>query len=191
MTKSRFQKWLDSPAPPSLRRGRADLTNDRWLRGLWSNPAVEDYARAIFVAGQRAAQDAMEPEPLHMPESAYRPHMMPKVRSETILKAVRGYPCTARISSIIPGHRCAAQSTVVACHAEGVGKGVATKVSDAAIFAGCLHCHDLYDMRDKRWHWLMEHHPQVTYKRILAAVIETQTLLAMHEQIAFVNADWK
>ena len=88
----------------------------------------------------------------------YTPHLLPKVRSDRIMATIRGdwpgmvqpFPCTARISSLVPGHRCASRSTVCGCHLEGHGKAMASKTSDLPILAGCFNCHNLIDYRDKR-----------------------------------------
>ncbi len=105
------------------------------------------------------------------------PHLLPKVRSPQILSAVQGMPCEMRIASFIPGHRCAHASTVVAAHVGSVGKGMSTKVSDHAICAACLHCHDLYDRRDSRWEYLADTHPTAVMQRVLLGTIATQARL--------------
>lgn len=102
------------------------------------------------------------------------PHMLPKVRSTAMLDAVRDMPCSLRVASLIPGHKCAAQDTVVPCHMPTIGKGVATKVSDLFVAAGCLHCHDLIDRRDKRVEWIVERYPTMFAMRLLDGMAETQ-----------------
>ncbi len=109
----------------------------------------------------------------------YSPALLPKFRSPELLQAVRGMPCTLRVASFIPGHRCASPETVVPCHVGRMGKGLGTKVSDLFVAAGCLHCHDLVDMRDSRWKYLADHHGAQVEQRILAGLMETQTMLVM------------
>lgn len=102
------------------------------------------------------------------------PHMLPKVRSKLLTQSAANMPCTARISSFIPGYKCSGQDTVVFCHAGNLGKGVRTKVSDICGFAGCHNCHALYDARDKRVFDIIERYPVAFSERILLAVFETQ-----------------
>lgn len=102
------------------------------------------------------------------------PHLLPKIRSKPLTDAAEHMPCTARISSFIPGYRCAGNDTVVFCHAGNLGKGVRTKVSDLCGFAGCHNCHALYDARDTRVFDIIERYPMAFSERILAAVFETQ-----------------
>jgi hypothetical protein len=109
--------------------------------------------------------------------TSFNPELLPKVHSPALLKAIEGMPCTLRIASFIPGFSCAPQDTVVPCHLPTIGKGMGTKVSDLFVVAGCLHCHNLIDARDKRWHDLICDHPVPVYQRILRALSETQTLL--------------
>ncbi|WP_306150670.1 nuclease domain-containing protein [Roseovarius sp. MMSF_3281] len=121
----------------------------------------------------------------------YRPHLLPKVRSEALTNAIGGkiagqhfsapMPCTVRISGLVPGHRCADQSTVVAAHTGNLGKGVSTKVSDIACVAACMACHDLIDGRDSRWWWLMDNRCFETMNRIITAQHETLAMLIEHE----------
>ncbi len=120
---------------------------------------------------------------------SYAPALLPKIRSEALLQAVRGMPCTLRVASFIPGHRCAPDSTVVPCHVGRVGKGMATKVSDLFVAAGCMHCHDLVDMRDSRWKYLADHHGAQVHQRVLAGLMETQTMLVMRGAIVIPGAD--
>jgi hypothetical protein len=74
------------------------------------------------------------------------PAMLPKVRSTKLTKACKDMPCTLRIASIF-GHSCAPQQTVVPVHLPVHGKGTATKVTDLAVVAGCMTCHDILDGR--------------------------------------------
>lgn len=105
------------------------------------------------------------------------PHMLPKVRSDAIRAAVRYMPCEARVSSLYPGHRCAAQETVVAAHVGNLGKGMSTKVSDLAVCAACLHCHDLIDRRDARWKWIADNCGAAFIERVMLGAFATQARL--------------
>lgn len=107
------------------------------------------------------------------------PHMLPKVRSEKIMQAMRDYPCTLRVSSLYPGHQCSHQSTVVGCHIGGLGKGVSTKVTDLAVAAGCSHCHAIIDIVDNRHNWIMARYPAAFMERVLLGLIETHSRLVM------------
>ncbi len=102
------------------------------------------------------------------------PHLLPKIRSAAMMDAVRGMPCAIRIAGLIPGHRCAGQETVVPCHMPTIGKGIATKVSDLFVAAGCLHCHDLIDRRDNRIEWIIDRYPAMFFMRLLDGMAETQ-----------------
>lgn len=103
------------------------------------------------------------------------PYLLPKVRSEALRQSIAGMPCALRISSFIPGHRCAPDSTVVGCHVGKIGHGVATKVSDLHMVAGCQHCHDLIDRRDARFSWIAENYAAALADRILHGLMETQS----------------
>ena len=117
----------------------------------------------------------------------FRPHMLPKVRSEVLMDAIGGklngrpstgpMPCTPRISGLVAGHRCASSETVVGAHLGNLGKGMSTKVSDLNVVAACLHCHNLIDGVDSRWWWLMENPCFTTMQRLLTAQHETQAML--------------
>lgn len=107
----------------------------------------------------------------------YNPERLPKIRSRKLLDEIRHMPCTLRIASFIPSHRCSPDDTVVPCHVQTIGKGMGTKVSDLFVVAGCMACHDLLDGRDKRWTWLMEHYPAAVMHRVVRAMCETQTML--------------
>jgi len=112
----------------------------------------------------------------------HSPALLPKVRSKALMDAIGGktgapYPCTLRIASFIPGHRCSAAATVVGAHIGTPGKGMSTKSSDLAVVAACKHCHDLLDRVDRRWTFLEEAHKADVQYRITAALIETHSLL--------------
>ena len=106
----------------------------------------------------------------------FNPHLLPKVRSTALLQAVRGMPCALRIASLYPGHTCAGVDTVVPCHLDRtIGKGMGTKVSDLFVAAGCLHCHDIIDGRDRmRRDWIMETYPAAYAERLIKGLSETQ-----------------
>lgn len=105
------------------------------------------------------------------------PHMLPKVRSETLMRAMAGYPCSLRVSSFYPGHACSPQATVVGCHVGGLGKGTGTKVTDMAVAAGCANCHAIVDRVDRRYDWIMEKYPAAFMERVLLGLIETHARL--------------
>lgn len=107
----------------------------------------------------------------------YNPHLLPKIRSKKIMAEFGTMPCTLRIASFIPGHRCAGQNTVVGCHTGSLGKGMSTKTSDAECVAGCMHCHALLDGADPRFFDLLETNPLPLMKRIIDAGHETRALL--------------
>lgn len=107
------------------------------------------------------------------------PTLLPKVRSDAIRSACRHMPCTLRIASFIPGHRCADQDTVVGCHTRGFGEGMGTKSSDLSIAAGCRHCHNLIDLRDERWEWLAKWCGAAVEERIRRGNQETLAMLLM------------
>lgn len=119
----------------------------------------------------------------------YNPALLPKIRSRALLNGVRGMPCALRISSFIPGHRCAPDDTVVPCHVGKIGKGLSTKVSDLHIVAGCQHCHDLADGRDNRIHWIAERYPAALWERIASGMMETQSRLIMAGLIVVPNSE--
>lgn len=107
----------------------------------------------------------------------HRPHLLPKVRSDAIMDAMKHYPCTLRIANFIPGHVCAAESTVVGAHLPVSGKGMGTKVTDMAVVAACKHCHDLIDGVDARVNWIADAYPAALHMRYLSALTETQAML--------------
>jgi hypothetical protein len=108
------------------------------------------------------------------------PHLLPKVRSEPLMQSMRNYPCALRVSSFYPGHYCAPQSTVVGCHIGGLGKGVATKTTDLAVAAGCLHCHQIIDGVDRaKLDWIMAKYPVAFMERVLLGLIETHSRLVV------------
>jgi hypothetical protein len=106
------------------------------------------------------------------------PHLLPKVRSPELMRLVGTFPCTLRIASFIPGRKCSGSDTVVGCHLPTIGKGVATKVTDLAVVAGCLTCHDIIDGRDIAGRaYLMQNYPAAVQARMTDALVETHARL--------------
>lgn len=122
--------------------------------------------------------------------SIQNPQMLPKVRSERLMQLAGTFPCTLRLASFIPGRKCSHQDTVVGCHLPTIGKGVATKVTDLAVVAGCQACHDILDGRDKAGaDYLIAHYPAAAQARMTDALVETHARLiaAGYEW----GADWQ
>lgn len=108
----------------------------------------------------------------------YNPVLLPKVRSKAIMDAGRDMPCTLRVSSFMPMWKCADDATVVMCHLPSAGKGTSTKSSDLYVAAGCAHCHDILDGRDKgASEYITTHYPAAYAERLLRGMQETQALL--------------
>lgn len=110
------------------------------------------------------------------------PQLLPKVRSDLLMQTIRGqFPCTARVSSFFPGHRCSDVSTVVGCHlpvGPSGGKGVSTKVTDLAVLAGCFNCHQIIDGVDReRANWIEEKYASAFMHRLLCGLVETHSML--------------
>ncbi len=105
------------------------------------------------------------------------PHLLPKVRSKKLLAAIKDMPCTLRIASFVPFWSCAHQTTVVPCHLDRtIGKGMGTKVSDLCVAAGCAHCHNIIDGRDRTAaDYIAENYPAAMMQRMLAGLAETQS----------------
>lgn len=118
------------------------------------------------------------------------PQLLPKVRSESLMQMMQHMPCTLRIASFIPGRKCAPQSTVVGCHLPTIGKGMSTKVTDLAVAAGCQHCHDLLDGRDRAGRdYLIEHCSAAVATRMTDALVETHARLI---ELGYAwGADWE
>lgn len=107
----------------------------------------------------------------------YNPNMLPKIRSEGVMKGARGKSCTLRIASFIPGLRCSDDDTTVGTHLPIWGKGTSTKTTDAAVVYGCFNCHNIIDGPDqKSLRWLQENYPAAVMERMLHALTETQAL---------------
>lgn len=104
------------------------------------------------------------------------PHLLPKVRSRALLDAVQYMPCALRVSSFVPGHKCAPQETVVGCHLDrSIGKGIGTKVSDLYAIAACSNCHDILDGRDNaRRDFILAKYPTAYLDRVIRGLTETQ-----------------
>lgn len=116
------------------------------------------------------------------------PHLLPKVRSEALMQAIEGMPCTLRIASFL--HLpCSGRTTVVGCHLGKVpGKGTATKVTDLAAVAGCHTCHRLLDRVDPRIAQIERDYPLELGRRITAALVETHAMLVGAGIITVKNA---
>lgn len=106
------------------------------------------------------------------------PALLPKVRSDAIMRAMRNYPCSLRVSSFYPGYTCSPQNTVVGCHIGTPGKSMGSKSTDLAVAAGCQHCHDILDGRDNlRWGFILDKYSTAFMNRVLQGLIETQQRL--------------
>lgn len=69
------------------------------------------------------------------------PLLLPKVRSQLIMDAAEGMPCSLRL----PGICCHDRSTAVNAHLPGTGKSPRSKVSDLHTSIACVACHDAID----------------------------------------------
>jgi len=112
----------------------------------------------------------------------YRPHMLPKVRSEQIMAAAAGMPCTLRISSFYPGYTCSGPDTTVGCHPDNMGaaggKGTSTKPTDMLVMFGCKHCHDIMAGVDKKRHeFVVLNYEAAVLERMIHALRETHAML--------------
>jgi hypothetical protein len=103
------------------------------------------------------------------------PMLLPKIRSEAIMQAANGQPCSLRIASFV-GLSCA--GSVVGCHLPVTGRGVATKATDLAVAFGCHVCHEILDGRAQNLQELIiEKYPAAYANRLLNALVETQARL--------------
>lgn len=101
------------------------------------------------------------------------PNMLAKVRSDALTESCRDMPCTLRIGTFI-GIPCSGPDTVVGAHLPVFGKGMATKVSDIHIIAGCFSCHNLLDWeRDPRGAIIAERYPDAFWNQVFRAYCET------------------
>lgn len=107
------------------------------------------------------------------------PILLDKIRSQPLLDAIEGMPCTLRISSFIPGHSCSSVSTVVPCHIRTPGTGISTKPSELACVAACFNCHNILDLRDTRWKEISDKYPSAVLWRLVQALLETHARLQM------------
>lgn len=126
---------------------------------------------------------------------AYRPHMLPKVRSNLIMAAAAGMPCTLRIASFYPGFMCAGPETTVTCHPDYLGpaggKGTSTKPTDMMGVFGCKHCHDIMSGADiKRHEFVMLNYEAAVLQRYLHAIRETHALLIQEGVIIIPDAEF-
>jgi len=66
------------------------------------------------------------------------------IRSQKVIAAANGAPCSARFPGICNGN----QETTVWCHLNGAafGKGAGVKAHDVLGFDGCSSCHAYYDV---------------------------------------------
>ncbi len=69
------------------------------------------------------------------------PVLLPKVRSDHIMRAANGMPCSLRLPGICNHDN----ATTVMCHLPGIGKSMASKVSDLHTAFGCRACHAAID----------------------------------------------
>jgi len=122
--------------------------------------------------------------------SDYRPHLLPKLRSDQLMAAMALFPCTLRIASFIPGATCAHQSTVVGAHLQVAGKGIGTKVTDMAVVAACATCHALQERRDPRIELIEARYPIAVTLRYAQALVETHTLLMMDGVLVVPDGNW-
>lgn len=106
------------------------------------------------------------------------PHLLPKVRSRTLMNAISGMPCSLRVASFVPGGKCSDPSTVVGCHISTIGKGMGTKVSDLFVAAGCFNCHNIIDGRDRAGaDFIREKYPTAFVERLMRGHHETLSRL--------------
>lgn len=100
------------------------------------------------------------------------PHLLPKIRSESLRGSAALMPCALRIAGFV-GLPCAGRDTNVMCHLPVHGKGVSTKVSDLHMVCGCRTCHDLLDGRDARGMQIRAQYPHAFHERLMLAQAET------------------
>ena len=97
------------------------------------------------------------------------PQLLPKVRSDAIMNAANGQPCSLRIASFV-GLSCSGPSTCVSCHLPVIGKGVSTKATDLAVAFGCHICHEIIDGRAQNLQELIiDKYPSAFANRLLNA----------------------
>ena len=105
------------------------------------------------------------------------PALLPKVRSDAIMRAANGQPCSLRIASFV-GMQCSGPSTVVGCHLPVTGRGVATKPTDLAVAFGCFVCHEIVDGRAQNLReQIIDRYPAAYVTRLLEGLVETHARL--------------
>ena len=92
---------------------------------------------------------------------------LPKVRSEGLMKAAKGQPCSLRLPMIC----CFDDSTKVMAHLHGIGKSARSKVSDLHGAFACHRCHDAIDRFTFEKHGLT---PAMVLDAMLRGHAETQ-----------------
>jgi cytochrome c553 len=113
----------------------------------------------------------MTNDPFRMPLT-----MLPKVRSEAIMRACHQMPCTLRICSFV-GRQCSGDR--MGCHLDFThGKGMGTKVSEMNVAAGCWACHEILDGRDTAAkQFILQNYPAAFMQQCLRALTETHARL--------------
>lgn len=96
--------------------------------------------------------------------------LLPKVRSDAIMKAAAGMPCSLRL----PGICNHTNATVVFCHLPGLGKSHASKVSDIHGAFGCSACHTAIDTHSYQKRGLTD---AIVLDAMLRGLCETQARL--------------
>ena len=120
----------------------------------------------------------------------YRPHMLPKCRSDLIMSGAMGMPCTARVASFL-GMKCDGRDTGIGAHLTRQGKGMSTKVTDLGVAYTCFTCHMIIDGVDPQWRdGIVKLYPVAYYQRLLEAVVETHTLQAAQGILIVPDAEW-
>lgn len=122
----------------------------------------------------------------------YRPHLLPKVRSEAIMEGACGMPCTLRIASFVPGLKCSGPETTVGAHTPcGWGKGTSTKVTDMAVVYACDVCHAIESgawIKERDYLW--QNHGSMVLQRYLSALTETHALMIQQGVIVIPDAEF-
>lgn len=125
--------------------------------------------------------------------SIVNPHMLPKVRSERIMQAANGQPCSLRIASFVPGYNCSGRDTTIGAHLPVQGKGTSTKVTDLAVAFSCDRCHRILDGASdedmKRRTYIVERYPTAFMERLLNGLVETHARLVEEGIIEVPDAD--
>ena len=120
----------------------------------------------------------------------YRPHMLPKIRSEMVMNRAKGMPCTYRIASFVPGLQCSGPETTVGGHIATPGKAMSTKSTDIAMGFICATCHAIQEGHDTTSRAYIARNFEVEFQaRQTQALIETWTLLIMDGAIIIPDAE--